>query len=67
MALVCNTGEDETIEREYMSILGAVNLAGLIFVSGNARTVESGLQDLPSIYIDRVLTGPQRRATGTPW
>lgn len=53
MALVCNTGEDEAVERQYMSILGAVNLAGLIFVSGNARTVESGLQDLPAIYIDR--------------
>lgn len=53
MALVCNTGEDETVEREYMSILGAVNLSGLVFVSGNARTVESGLQNIPAIYIDR--------------
>ena len=41
------------VEREYMSMLGAVNLAGLIFVSGSTRTVENGLQDLPAIYIDR--------------
>ncbi len=53
MAFVCNTGEDEMVEREYMSMLGAVNLAGLIFVSGSTRTVENGLQDLPAIYIDR--------------
>lgn len=53
MAFVCNTGEDEAVEQQYMSMLGAVNLAGLIFVSGSTHTVENRLQSLPAIYIDR--------------
>lgn len=62
MTFVCNTGEDEMVEQQYISMLGAVNLAGLIFVSGNTRTVENGLQNLPAIYIDRAPEVDNREA-----
>lgn len=58
MAFVCNTAENEDIELQYMSMLGAVNLSGLIFISGNTCELKNGLQNLPAIYIDRVpMTG----------
>ncbi len=58
MAFVCNTAENEEIERQYMSMLGAVNLSGLIFISGNTCELKNGLHRLPAIYIDRVpMTG----------
>ncbi len=53
MAFVCNTGEDDDVERQYMSMLGAVNLAGLIFISGHTRAVDKPLSELPAVYIDR--------------
>lgn len=53
MAFVCNTGEDENVEHQYIRMLGAVSLAGIIFVSGDTRTLESSMTELPAIYIDR--------------
>lgn len=58
MALVCNTGEDEEIERQYLSMLGAVNPSGMILISGNNSELGKGLKHLPAIYIDRApMTG----------
>lgn len=53
MALVCNTNEDEETEKEYGSMLSAVQLAGLIFISGHTSLVEQKMNTLPAIYIDR--------------
>jgi LacI family transcriptional regulator len=54
MAFVCNTMEDEAVEQEYMDMLSAVNMAGLIFISGHSREVEKNAHELPAIYIDRM-------------
>lgn len=54
MAFICNTCEDETVEQEYMDMLSAVNMAGLIFISGHTRGLEKISYDLPAIYIDRM-------------
>lgn len=63
MAFVCNTGEDEAVEQQYMSMLRAVNLSGLIFISGNTRELENGLQELPAVYIDRAPVTGNRDVT----
>lgn len=53
MALVCNTNEDEQTESKYESMLNAVQMAGLIFISGRTSFSQQWLQDMPAIYIDR--------------
>lgn len=53
MAFVCDTDENEEIERQYISMLGAVNPSGMIIISGNTSELGNGLNDLPAIYIDR--------------
>lgn len=53
MALVCNTEEDETMEQQYMTMLSAINPAGMIFISGNTDNMENRLRNLPAVYIDR--------------
>lgn len=52
LALLCNTAESMETQRQYLNMLGVVNLAGIIFVSGSTDT-ESGTRDIPTIYIDR--------------
>lgn len=63
MAFVCNTGEDEEIERQYMSMLGAVNPSGMILISGNTSELGNGLKDLPAIYIDRAPVNGSKEVT----
>lgn len=53
MAFICNTHEDEAVEQEYMDMLSAVNMAGLIFISGRTGTAGKNLYEMPAIYIDR--------------
>lgn len=53
MALVCNTNENDQTESDYVAMLSAVQLAGLIFISGNTKIAEKEMGLLPSIYIDR--------------
>lgn len=53
MAFICNTRGDETVEQEYMDMLGAVNMAGLVFISGHTGTAGKNEYELPMIYIDR--------------
>jgi len=53
LALLCNTNEDLTTEKEYLDMLSAAQIAGLIFVSGNTRIEQENLQLLPTVYIDR--------------
>jgi LacI family transcriptional regulator len=52
-ALICNTREDISIEREYLDILSGVQMSGLIFISGNTRVENENLRSLPTVYIDR--------------
>jgi LacI family transcriptional regulator len=54
MAFICNTREDETVEQEYMDMLSAVNMAGLIFISGYTGAAGKNVYGLPAIYIDRM-------------
>lgn len=53
LALICNTAERMDIQQQYLQTLGIVNLAGIIFVSGSMDIQQTGLQKLPTIYIDR--------------
>lgn len=58
LALLCNTAENMDVQRQYLEMLGIVNLAGIIFVSGDAETSHlCGLMELPTIYIDRAPQG----------
>ncbi len=54
LALLCNTAESMETQRQYLDMLGIVNLAGIVFVSGS--TDVSGvlaMKPIPTIYIDR--------------
>ncbi len=53
LALICNTKEDESIEKEYLDILNGVQISGFIFVSGNTRIEDEKVRHLPTVYIDR--------------
>lgn len=53
LALLCNTNEDSSTEKEYLDMLSAAQMAGLIFVSGNTRIEQESLKLLPTVYIDR--------------
>ncbi|MDR1663693.1 MAG: LacI family transcriptional regulator [Clostridiales bacterium] len=52
-ALICNTREDISIEREYLDILNGIQMSGLIFISGNTRIENESVRFLPTVYIDR--------------
>ena len=54
LALLCNTAESMDIQRQYLDMLGIVNLAGIIYVSGGNGMAPIGpLKALPALYIDR--------------
>lgn len=54
LALVCNTGESAEVQKQFLQMLGIVNLAGMIFISDNPDTQEYNIQNLPAVYIDRM-------------
>ena len=54
LALICNTGEDANVQREFVEMLGIVNLAGVIFISDTPPEATMGLRTLPAVYIDRM-------------
>lgn len=54
LALVCNTGESAEVQRQFLEMLGIVNMAGMIFISDSPASPQSSLRSLPTIYIDRM-------------
>ena len=58
LPLLCNTAESRTVQQKYLEMLGIVNLAGVIFVSGGTDMDRTGsLRHLPALYIDRAPHG----------
>lgn len=54
LALICSTGEDANVQKEFLDMLGVVNLAGMIFISDSPPDQYWGADGLPAIYIDRM-------------
>lgn len=50
---LCNTDEDEAIERKRAQIMTMQNVCGLIFLSGGGADMSYLRNDLPTVFIDR--------------
>ena len=52
---VCNTDEDEAIEKQHVQMMQMQKVCGLVFISGAAHEVRA---QIPTILIDRIATDP---------
>lgn len=51
---LCNTDEDEEMERKRVQMMAMQNVCSLIYVSGGISNVEYMIKDLPTVFIDRI-------------
>ncbi|MFA9465236.1 MAG: LacI family DNA-binding transcriptional regulator [Velocimicrobium sp.] len=51
-AMICNTNEDGFIENQYIQMLNAQQVSGVIYISGNYDEKREQL-NIPTVYIDR--------------
>lgn len=51
---LCNTDEDDEIERKQVRMMTQQNACGLLFLSSGNAAMETGLWDLPTVFIDRL-------------
>lgn len=52
---VCNTDEDETIEKQHVQMMQMQKVCGLVFISGAAHQLTA---QVPTVFIDRISTDP---------
>ncbi|MBQ6078599.1 MAG: LacI family DNA-binding transcriptional regulator [Clostridia bacterium] len=52
---VCNTDEDEAIERHHVQMMQMQRVCGLVFISGTAHELTA---QVPTVLIDRISTDP---------
>ena len=52
---VCNTDEDEAIEKQHVQMMQMQKVCGLVFISGAPHAVRA---QIPTILIDRIATDP---------
>ncbi len=55
---VCNTDEDESIERQHLAMMRMQSVCGLVFIAGSARAVSGRKEHIPTVYIDRIPSEP---------
>ena len=53
-SFLCNTDEQEDLERAHVRMMREQNVCGLIYLSGTDHEADQGERSLPSIYIDRI-------------
>lgn len=51
MAIICDTDEDVGVEKQYIEMLRAMRVGGIIYVSGDEKT--ELIRDIPAVYVDR--------------
>jgi len=59
-SIICNTNEDRYIENQYIKMLNAQQVSGVIYISGNYEE-EMELLSIPSVYIDRKPKGEKAK------
>ena len=52
---VCNTDEDETIEKQHVQMMQMQRVCGLVFISGTAHALTA---QVPTVFIDRISNEP---------
>lgn len=51
---LCNTDEDEEIERKQVQMMNMQNICGLVFLSCGSGTVVETVENVPTVFIDRI-------------
>lgn len=51
MAIICDTNESVELERQYIEMLKAMRVGGIIYVSGDQKI--EPIRDIPAVYVDR--------------
>lgn len=51
MAIICDTNESVELEKQYIEMLKAMRVGGIIYVSGDQKT--EPIKEIPAVYIDR--------------
>ncbi len=55
---VCNTDDDESIERQHLAMMQMQSVCGLIFIAGSAPAASGRKEHIPTVYIDRIPAEP---------
>lgn len=51
MAVICDTNESLELEKQYIEMLKAMRVGGIIYVSGDQKI--EPIRDIPAVYVDR--------------
>ncbi len=51
MAIICDTNESVELEKQYIEMLRAMRVGGIIYVSGDQKI--EPIRDIPAVYVDR--------------
>jgi LacI family transcriptional regulator len=51
--LIYNTNEDPALEKEYLQVISAQSVRGIIFISGGGQNIYHDSPDIPTIFLDR--------------
>lgn len=51
MAVICDTNESVELEKQYIEMLRAMRVGGIIYVSGDQKI--EPIRDIPTVYVDR--------------
>lgn len=51
MAIICDTNESVELEKQYIEMLKAMRVGGIIYVSGDQKV--EPIKDIPAVYVDR--------------
>ncbi len=51
MAMICDTNDEVELEGEYIEMLKALQIGGIIYVSGDQKI--NPIENIPAVYIDR--------------
>ena len=51
MAIICDTNDEVELEGEYIEMLKALQIGGIIYVSGDQKI--NPIENIPAVYIDR--------------
>jgi LacI family transcriptional regulator len=51
--LIYNTNEDPALEKQYLQVISAQNVRGIIFISGGGQNIYPDIPEVPTIFLDR--------------
>jgi LacI family transcriptional regulator len=51
--LIYNTNEDPVLEKQYLQVISAQSVRGIIFISGGGQNIYPDIPEVPTIFLDR--------------